>query len=1124
MREINLNGKFYEVKDEIIKRAVSPWIAKVSSGGTEYSDFSTAELEEYFDFRNGIGKNRAVGSEARTQFTEGIDFTTEGQAVLSPLVTTAGSFGVAPVRIIDFENVTYAIGDNAIRRWNTTTSVWDYADPYLIHDCEAAWDELVDGDATVTLDTTVEKQGSGCAKMVVGAGLANGDIIATDDITTITLANSEKIVLWIQSTEDRASGDLQLLLDDSAQCASPLETINIPALTANTWTQCTLTLANPETDIAIISVGLKFTTNAEASTIYLDHIRGTFPDVVDTIVATDPTDSYLFVTSTSTGVYTADGITWNSTHGSYLDSTEIDASGKLTVTATKATGADVDADEDVYLYSDHGANIINSINLDFELLINATSDNNGIGGIAVASAVGAINDFGATDITVTIEKTAGGAYQIAQKKGAASGADDSYSCSADTLYYCTLARTAGSDTVTVGIYSDSGRTTLLDTLSVAGYGATTTYRYVYNFVNYNSATGGENWDGYTQNLFHNAPRGLMAFYASKLWSIDTDGLRLRSSPSKDVDGHGSHFELSGDFGTVYGLFEGKLLADGTPALYFHGTKGLYTVDTTNEIAYKQEINFPPLTYAGHAGMYWNGSVWVATGFGILKVTPSLATEVGPNQDDGLPVTYQGSIFDMTTVNNWLVYCVNGGNLAEGFTAFTETDPNSRIAVTSTKVTWTDLTRNEDAYVYLDKTAGYFDGDFTHFSTVSLTAGATNGFVFCWALANIVDDIKGIDDASGDYLGIYLKVGSASSRRIGLEECDGGTLYGAAEGAFEIEFGTTYYLNVVRDESVGTYGTLYLYTYSDFDRTTLVDTQTITLHSSKKDFRYVYACASYNSATGEASTAYTEDLQLVGTTPDKSSILKRNSSYGGNLQVYTSAANQAIAAIHHSPSSLYTNGRLWFGEGTSVKYMMFPDTTSNVKQIATYQYVDDSGYAYLPVFRKLANITKVALGVSAITKSADANEYIEVWYQLNGTGSWTDMGDFNTSPRDDILTFGSGLGTEFYTIQFRIKLLRGSTNTNSPELESLLFYYLNRPETTNAWTFNVLATDEDAEKTIAEFEALRDTKTLMPFYDTGDPSKTVYNVAVSALPMRYYVENQGTPKGVIQVTVQEVFSG
>ena len=54
---------------------------------------------------------------------------------------------------------------------------------------------------------------------------------------------------------------------------------------------------------------------------------------------------------------------------------------------------------------------------------------------------------------------------------------------------------------------------------------------------------------------------------------------------------------------------------------------------------------------------------------------------------------------------------------QNFTTFTEVDPNTRISKTATRVTWTDITKPEDAYVYKDMTADYFDGDFTHYLTL-----------------------------------------------------------------------------------------------------------------------------------------------------------------------------------------------------------------------------------------------------------------------------------------------------------------------------------------------------------------------------------------------------------------------
>jgi len=249
--------------------------------------------------------------------------------------------------------------------------------------------------------------------------------------------------------------------------------------------------------------------------------------------------------------------------------------------------------------------------------------------------------------------------------------------------------------------------------------------------------------------------------------------------------------------------------------------------------------------------------------------------------------------------------------------------------------------------------------------------------------------------------------------------------------------------------------------------------------------------------------------------------------GGNLQVYgTSAIANAITCLHYSPSSMYTNGRLWFGEGTDVKYMMFPDVTSNVKQIATFQYVDGSGYGQLPILRKLAAISKTALGVAAITKSCVDidNEYIQVFYGLNGAAPTTSLGTFLTSPRPTILTFNSGLGTEFYTIQLAIKLFRGNTNTNSPELESLLFYYFGNPVRISAWVLDIQAVGEYSDAIFTAFETLLDMNTLVPFIPSGDSAKTSYNVKLTNMPSREWWENQGAREGHFQAIVEEIFKG
>jgi len=205
-------------------------------------------------------------------------------------------------------------------------------------------------------------------------------------------------------------------------------------------------------------------------------------------------------------------------------------------------------------------------------------------------------------------------------------------------------------------------------------------------------------------------------------------------------------------------------------------------------------------------------------------------------------------------------------------------------------------------------------------------------------------------------------------------------------------------------------------------------------------------------------------------------------------------------------------------------MMFPDTTSNVKQISTYQYVNDSGYGKFPIFKKLAAISKTALGVAAITKSCDADDYIEVFYGVNGANPTNSLGTFKDAPRATILTWGSGLGLEFYTIQLAIKLFRNGGNTTSPELESLMFYYLPTPVVINGWLFHIQATEDDADAIITALEAVRDTNTLVAFYPSGDPNKTSYNVKLTTMPLRFYHEEQGGREGFVEVDVQEIFKG
>ena len=151
-----------------------------------------------------------------------------------------------------------------------------------LHQCAVAFDETVDSDFTVSVDTEIKKQGSQSCKFVIAAGASAGDI-ATDSITSTDISGYDYIEMWIRSTVATSSGNLKLLLDNTASCASPIETLSVPALSADTWTFVRMQLSNPETDTAIISVGLEYDSDLGACTVWLDDISAVANDTADWI-------------------------------------------------------------------------------------------------------------------------------------------------------------------------------------------------------------------------------------------------------------------------------------------------------------------------------------------------------------------------------------------------------------------------------------------------------------------------------------------------------------------------------------------------------------------------------------------------------------------------------------------------------------------------------------------------------------------------------------------------------------------------------------------------------------------------------------------------------------------------
>jgi len=215
---------------------------------------------------------------------------------------------------------------------------------------------------------------------------------------------------------------------------------------------------------------------------------------------------------------------------------------------------------------------------------------------------------------------------------------------------------------------ETGIASPLDAIVVTD--STATYHIVTDATSAKYTTDGSSWSAIT------GPMGYMAIHDNKLYSFY--GNVLYNSPAKasdgtwDIDGTWDSCKYMHYFGTVYGLFSAKSQVTDEPLLCLHTSEGLWTIDPWVQEAYK----YLPLTghtYAGMAGMFWNSYIFVSTLGGIKKIAGKLVTDIGTDQDDGLPKTYQGYIPQNGMCpagdGSWMVFSVHNASSTDKSSIF-----------------------------------------------------------------------------------------------------------------------------------------------------------------------------------------------------------------------------------------------------------------------------------------------------------------------------------------------------------------------------------------------------------------------------------------------------------------------
>lgn len=142
-----------------------------------------------------------------------------------------------------------------------------------VHACDVTFDETTDADFTQSVDVE-ENMGGRSLKLTVALAASAGDYIS-DSISSLDLSKYTHLEFWVKSSTALTAADYKIHLDNGTVQAdgTDLESLSVPAVSADTWTFCRVALAAPESDTAIVSIGIEMDQDKGAHVVYFEDFR-----------------------------------------------------------------------------------------------------------------------------------------------------------------------------------------------------------------------------------------------------------------------------------------------------------------------------------------------------------------------------------------------------------------------------------------------------------------------------------------------------------------------------------------------------------------------------------------------------------------------------------------------------------------------------------------------------------------------------------------------------------------------------------------------------------------------------------------------------------------------------------
>jgi len=291
---------------------------------------------------------------------------------------------------------------------------------------------------------------------------------------------------------------------------------------------------------------------------------------------------------------------------------------------------------------------------------------------------------------------------------------------------------------------------------------------------------------------------------------------------------------------------------------------------------------------------------------------------------------------------------------ENFLAdYTEVDPNEKITLTSTKTAFDNITDGDDAYVYRDKGEDFFSGAYKHLLEIKYTSGTNTPAAF-WALTNILNDLKYIDDVGDYWEGLYRGV----TNSLILARVNAGARVTDVWTGWDT--GVTYYVTIERTAG----GVLTAEIRTGSHEGVLQDTLQVT--GATTAYRYIHSYNHLRTVSGNYCSGFTQNLDLGGVEPILlAGTAAIQSTTSGVIKITRKIAG--TAAIASTTSGSLTKITIKLLAGTAAIQSTATGTVKVELGLAGTAVITCTAVALVQVYKGLAGTAAIQCTTQGITK-------------------------------------------------------------------------------------------------------------------------------------------------------------